>query len=450
MTAKDKLKGRFTPFLLLLVSVACGVLAACGPEEPVSNLEPPAVTSIQPSGGAVNVPVETDVVATVTLPNGAGINNETLRAGVKLTSEAGVSAPGTASVAGDRVTFAPANDLTAGTRYTFMVTPELEDEKGAAFAPFGSSFTTIQDTSGGTPEGEIALEPASQELVFSAIQGETGGNQTVTVTNVGDASLTLTEAQLTGTDAQDFTLAPSSTPLTLMPKEQAQFGLAFAPRAGVTGSLSAALTLTLEDAKDVQVGLYGLSSEGMGGDKEPPLQAVVDTLGYAIDVGGSQLELGTNPQPIGDEVAAPLFQKVGPGPVTMTAVARYSPAETLPFGYYTLQNGRPVLHQVGALSSAMSESQMLNPALEAGSETFEPETEPFGFYVDSQFFKRVSYTQDQYNTAPQQTAHAARVYPLKNREGQLLANSYLVTFEDANNGDYQDYVFVVMNVKPAQ
>ncbi len=434
---------KFGPLFLLLF-----VLAACGPEQPA--LEQPSVASVLPANGAVDVPLETDVVATLTLPEGAAVDKMTLASGVQLASGAGVSVPGTATAEGDLLTFAPASDLTAGTQYTFMVTSALKDERGAAFVPVSTNFTTVQNTPGKVPAGEVALEPASQELVFSAVQGETGGNQTVTVTNVGDASLTLTEAQLTGTDAQDFTLAPSSTPLTLMPGEQAQFGLAFAPRAGVTGSLSAALTLTLEDAEDVQVGLYGLSSEGMGGDKEPPLQAVVDTLGYAIDVGGSQLELGTNPQPIGDEVAAPLFQKVGPGPVTMTAVARYSPAETLPFGYYTLQNGRPVLHQVGALSSAMSESQMLNPALEVGSETFEPETEPFGFYVDSQFFKRVSYTQDQYNTAPQQTAHAARVYPLKNREGQLLANSYLVTFEDANNGDYQDYVFVVMNVKPAQ
>ena len=42
-----------------------------------------------------------------------------------------------------------------------------------------------------------------------------------------------------------------------------------------------------------------------------------------------------------------------------------------------------------------------------------------------------------------------RVYPAKNRSGQLLANTYLVTFEDASNGDYQDYVFRLSNVKPA-
>ena len=41
-----------------------------------------------------------------------------------------------------------------------------------------------------------------------------------------------------------------------------------------------------------------------------------------------------------------------------------------------------------------------------------------------------------------------RTYPLKNRAGQLVPNSYLVGFEEAANGDYQDFVFVLENVVP--
>ena len=430
-------------------------LVACGPEEPgpvVPGLESPRVTSVTPENGASDVPVETAVVAMVSLPNDAGIDNATLDGGVRLTSEAGMNVPGTASVSGNSLTFSPADDLAAATRYTFAVTSALKDERGAAFEPFAVSFTTApEEVPGKVPAGEVAVEPASQELVFSAVQGKDSLKRFVTVKNTGDGSLTLTEAQLTGVNTEAFTLDPSPTPVTLAPGAQTQFGLTFSPGENVTGSLSAALTLTLEDADEgVQVGLYGLSSQGLGGSNEPPLQAVVDTLGYAIDVGGDELVLGTDPAPIGDEVPASLFRKVGAGPVTITPVARYSPAEMLPFGYYTLQTDAPVLHQVGVLSREMSESQTLNPELAEGAESFEPETEPFGFYVDSQFFKRVSYTQDKFNKADGQVAHAARVYPLKNREGQSLANAYLVAFEDASNGDYQDYVFVVTNVELAQ
>ena len=45
-------------------------------------------------------------------------------------------------------------------------------------------------------------------------------------------------------------------------------------------------------------------------------------------------------------------------------------------------------------------------------------------------------------------AHATRIYPVKDRAGQLVPNAYLVTFEDATNGDYQDYVFLLTNVRP--
>ncbi len=432
-------------------------LVACGPEEPgpvVPGLESPRVTSVTPENGAADVPVETAVVAMVSLPNDASIDNATLDGGVRLTSEAGMNVPGTASVSGNSLTFSPADELAAATRYTFAVTSALKDERGAAFEPFTVSFTTtVEDTPGNgeIPTGEVTVEPASQELIFSAVQGKNSLEQLVTVKNTGDGSLTFTEAQLAGANAQDFALDPPPVPVTLAPGAQTQFGLTFSPRENVTGSLSAALMLTLEDADEgVQVGLYGLSSQGLGGNNEPPLQAVVDTLGYAIDVGGDELVLGTDPAPIGDEVPASLFRKVGAGPVTITPVARYSPAEMLPFGYYTLQTDAPVPHQVGVLSREASESQTLNPGLAEGAESFEPETEPFGFYVDSQFFKRVSYTQDKFNKADGQVAHAARVYPLKDREGQSLANAYLVAFEDASNGDYQDYVFVVTNVEPAQ
>ena len=43
---------------------------------------------------------------------------------------------------------------------------------------------------------------------------------------------------------------------------------------------------------------------------------------------------------------------------------------------------------------------------------------------------------------------AARIYPVKDRSGQLVPNTYLVTFEDATNGDYQDYVFLLTNARP--
>jgi hypothetical protein len=45
--------------------------------------------------------------------------------------------------------------------------------------------------------------------------------------------------------------------------------------------------------------------------------------------------------------------------------------------------------------------------------------------------------------------HRYRVWPLKDRGGNLVANSYLIALEEATNDDFQDMIFTISNVKPA-
>ncbi|MDP9150673.1 MAG: hypothetical protein M3O36_12145 [Myxococcota bacterium] len=45
--------------------------------------------------------------------------------------------------------------------------------------------------------------------------------------------------------------------------------------------------------------------------------------------------------------------------------------------------------------------------------------------------------------------HRYRIWPLKDRAGNAVANSYLIGVEEASNDDYQDMVFTLSNVKPA-
>ncbi len=175
-------------------------------------------------------------------------------------------------------------------------------------------------------------------------------------------------------------------------------------------------------------------------------RACVDALGYDIDVGGTGLILGTSPTPIGDEVVQQLFHRADAGPVMLTPVARYSPMKR----FRSVGTCRSLMEVLIGAWSAPSRSvriQTLNPQLtpDSGS-TFDPGAGAFGIYVHSNSFGRDSFTQDGRNTGP--TSHACRVYPLKNRAGQPIPNSYLLAFEDAANGDYQDYVFVLSNAGP--
>jgi hypothetical protein len=300
------------------------------------------------------------------------------------------------------------------------------------------------------------------ELVFSTENGTVSLPQTVTVTNSGNAPLTVNSRSLGGTNPGAFRIVSPSTslPATLQPGQSAQFTVEYVPPSSAnTQTFNAQFNVTSNDPAGTRsIGMYGLGIKGRGGDNEPPFQTVVDVLGFAIDVGWPGLQNDVpriGPQLEGDEVLVPLFERAGAGPVTLTPVARFSPAEVLPYGFYTLPNGAPQLTEVGEMGPQnqgypIDNHQRLYPLLMPGSApTFDPGNATFGIYVDSETFGRVSYTEDRLNVGPNRAVRAARVYPLKDRSGALVPNAYLIGFEDATNGDYQDYVFVIRNVQPA-
>jgi hypothetical protein len=125
-------------------------------------------------------------------------------------------------------------------------------------------------------------------------------------------------------------------------------------------------------------------------------------------------------------------------------------------------------------------SEMLFPPLKAPGNTdagdrlfsFDPGSEVFGIwaFTGQRSYGTVSfaggytpavtsgdymYTSDALNiiAAPDggvlQGVHRARVYPLKDRAGASVENAYLIGWEEAANGDYQDYVFILGNVRAA-
>jgi hypothetical protein len=112
-------------------------------------------------------------------------------------------------------------------------------------------------------------------------------------------------------------------------------------------------------------------------------------------------------------------------------------------------------------------SEQVLPPLKTGSvaTTFDPGTAAFGIWSFTN--QRTTggltsagvpapnvgngdyvYSEDSLNIDSAHS-HRLRVYPLRNRAGSLVPNSYLLGWEEASNGDYQDFVFVLKNVSPA-
>ncbi|WP_221391593.1 putative Ig domain-containing protein [Dyadobacter sp. NIV53] len=290
---------------------------------------------------------------------------------------------------------------------------------------------------------------SSDELVFDALKN-TVATKRITITNTSKTTLNLGAMSITGTNAAKFDVqaviaegvvaGPS-----LAPDETKNFQISFTPGNEVN-TFNATLVINSDAGNSpvTNVNLYAISLNGYEGDNEPPLQTVVNVLGYGINVGWTNLAGGIQTTMKGEEVPVQLFEKNGNGPVTITPVARYSPNQELPFGFYTKTNNAPVRSIVGTLSGVLGQHNVLYPQIVAGTDQFNPESAAFGIYVVG-IANRLSYTEDQLN-AGGPALHAVRTYPLRNRQGELVPNSYLVCFEDASNGDYQDYMFVLKNV----
>ncbi|PSR55472.1 hypothetical protein AHMF7605_19150 [Adhaeribacter arboris] len=305
-----------------------------------------------------------------------------------------------------------------------------------------------------SPVASATIAVSNAELVFDALKNTTVTKR-LTITNTGTSTLNLGTITIGGVNASNFavqtlTMENEPTGNSLAPDETKTLQVAFAPgNLSVVSTFNAALTINSNavNAPALNVGLYAMSLNGYEGNNEPPLQTVVNTLGYNINVGWNTLAGGIQTTLKGEEVAVQLFEKAGEGQVTITPVARYSPNQELPFGYYTKNNNTPVRSSVGTLSGVFGQHNALYPQIVAGSDQFNPATAAFGIYVVG-LENRLSYTEDQLN-ASGPAVHAVRTYPLKNRQGELVPNSYLVCFEDASNGDYQDYMFVLKNVVAA-
>ncbi len=303
--------------------------------------------------------------------------------------------------------------------------------------------------------------------------------------NSGATAVQVTSLALSGADASQFQVT-TSTPATIMPGADLTVSVEMmttgsglpamppGPAPYNAGSNLSAATLTATvGSTSLQAAVYGLLLVQY--NYEPTLGQILTTLGYKLDVGQAQNDWNPNTSMTAttlpgieantDEVAAPLFIKAtATGSVTLNVVARFSPVGVLPYGWYP-STSPTTMTTVGTMSmvtdaQTSNKARMVYPPLAAGSATtFDPGTSPFGLWIysdqKSEKFNEggnpvngdYDYTQDALNTPA--NVHRIKVYPLKDATGAPISASYLVAVEEAANGDYQDYVFVLSNVTVA-
>ncbi|MEM9079407.1 MAG: hypothetical protein AAGC74_01805 [Verrucomicrobiota bacterium] len=242
------------------------------------------------------------------------------------------------------------------------------------------------------------------------------------------------EAFLEGEDRDAFSVTVDDRGMSLL----------FSPRRG-----KGVYRADLKTGEGV-VRVFGLGTEKLEGSNEPGLQDIFRVLGVDLDAGGRGLHLNTREAVMGDSVAVSEFVPVEGEAVRVTGVARYSPKGETPFGF-VLPDGKLV--EIGVLDAETETlpdaHQRILPPVSGGQRTVTVKEVPerFGLYLEAHRYTSLTIPGASKGATIE---HTARVFPVKKLMGRERRNAYLICFEEASNGDYQDAIFLLEGVKAVE
>jgi hypothetical protein len=301
--------------------------------------------------------------------------------------------------------------------------------------------------SGRTP----SMSVSATQMVFSQPQGTTSAAQYLTLKNTGRVSISINSFTTVGGDHFRFAANAKYTAKTLAPGQSTSVRVYFTPLDLKVASTTLQIGTSVSKTP-FSVSLRGIGALGFFEPGEPSLQWIMDAYQIPIHVGDtnpatSHMDAGG----ASDEVPIQLLQPASSGPVRISLLSTFSWATNpvVNAGWYEGTTG--VLHQQFTVLAGSAQST--NPSF-SGTFKWYPTT-PFGLYTSwpGQVHGAV-YSQDSRNTwdttdNDQDHGHKVKFFPYKDAKGNVVANAYVVAFEESFNDDFQDLVYLITNVKPA-
>jgi fibronectin type 3 domain-containing protein/regulation of enolase protein 1 (concanavalin A-like superfamily) len=325
------------------------------------------------------------------------------------------------------------------------------------------------------------LSTGKDQLVFSDIitssHAGPSPNLSLRITNTGTVPLAfptggvrvIDDPASAGDDSGLFKVVnAASLPDTIGVGESFDVALNFtAPAVGIE---SAFLRIQSNDADrpTFDVALRGVGVPGTGGAYEPSLARILRAYQIPTIVGDGPNDSGEadtayplNPDPSSQEVAGmQRLVKAGTGPVTFEVLAAeaINTNPSVKFGYYTPGNrGWDSKRELFTISGADAQSLQATPN---GVTSFDPGQSAFGLYTIYPGFQkpqdgglpREVFSEDALNLwdATASRRHKVRFFPLREKNGTVVPNAYIVAFEEFDTAfDSNDLVAIVRNVRPA-
>jgi hypothetical protein len=310
----------------------------------------------------------------------------------------------------------------------------------------------IENTSGSLCDDVDPVDPTCNPEQWADIVFRNTG--TVRLRNLGSSALQL---GLSVADSNLFVLPNGETSLTLPPGDSYDLTVEFAP-VGLNnkGVYPSALSIQAGEASTdfMLTGIYMRRPEG---GREVYLGGVInEAFGYQTELGTTAQGGLTSSAPdsalVGEEVRAAYWQAANPGrPVVATQIAAFHSCCRVGDTFELWARGAS--SPFTGMRHQATDGQSLYPRLQGGSGVASLEANAGGA-----FEIRVA----DYSTDPGKGKGngnlGVRLWPLRDAAGQLIANTYIVAQDFVENGcgssdmancDYNDNLYVVSNIAPA-
>ncbi len=241
----------------------------------------------------------------------------------------------------------------------------------------------------------------------------------------------------------------SNLPLTIAPDGFYDLKVKFVENSGSKGVRTATLTIQSNDPTTPSVpvtlsGVYMLQPEG---SNELTAQQLVGAFGYPINLNEPLHEQQSQPLQ-GDEVRSGFWRRANPSKpvIVRQLMAFHGCCNNSNTAEISIIGPAPDNTLIGSVTHAYSDGQSLLPLNYTSSGPAQLILNPTTEFKISV----VGYTTD--TTGPR----GLRVFPIRDRRGQLILNSYLVIQDNVGSGcngggancDYNDTMYVVSNVQP--
>ena len=254
--------------------------------------------------------------------------------------------------------------------------------------------------------------------------------------------------------------APPALPTTLAPNAQLDLKVKFIAETGRRVH-NGTLTITSNDPAKPQtvIQLAGWWQSLSENNQEPSLQQVVDTFGYKTRIVNSGQNLNQKGlfAAVGDEILSPYWRRADTAqPVAVRQLVgfhTYPNTATI----YWYPKGSTATSAVVKMDGQDAQTFLprKNGSTAPASSSFTPSSTVFGFKVDSEWsdWRKNDGQKDLGNgcagTIPQDCGHHVRFWPVKDRSGTVIPNTYLMAMDYSGiNYDFNDNVYLISNIAP--